>query len=323
MKVPLHIQKLIAKALRGKISPTEKAELDCWYLQEGGTHHTDLNILEKINTKKDLKKTLRKINLVNEPKMLHWLNVVAASIALCIIAGLWWVTPGVEREKLVQLEDNHETIQNTQGIRRKITLADGSKVWLRGESRLQIPRKFVDNRRLRLEGEAFFEVVEDSLHPFQVITELAVTEVLGTSFLINTKNQHQQTITVKTGKVAVTPVIHKIDTNATQTLTALQQVKWNTDGGFGDIQTVDPNLSFSWVEGILFFKETPMSEVLSELEEWYGLEEVIRENLGNNCKVTATYTRMSLKEVMESLQYATGINYKINGKKLKVSEGNC
>jgi len=41
------------------------------------------------------------------------------------------------------------------------------------------------------------------------------------------------------------------------------------------------------------------------------------------CLVTGSYTRMTLEDIMESIKYATGIAYEINGKHLKVKKGNC
>ncbi|MEX2564808.1 MAG: DUF4974 domain-containing protein [Cyclobacteriaceae bacterium] len=56
---------------------------------------------------------------------------------------------------------------------------------------------------------------------------------------------------------------------------------------------------------------------------WYGLESIQMNDPGMKCSVTGTYTRMTLEEIMETIKYATGIAYEIEGKKLKVRKGNC
>lgn len=320
-KIPIHIQQLIAKALRGKIDEDEQRILDEWYRKSDSQNGIEILEPKKINIKKGLRRTKSKIEKRPNSSII-WPFMAAAGLALIILI----LRPHLILEKSnstdTVLINEFETVFNPRGMRRMISLADGSKVWMRGESKLQIHKQFSINRKLILEGEAFFEVSKDSLHPFRVFTELAVTEVLGTSFLLDTKKQQQSTA-VKSGVVVVKPLKPQISSDSAQTLVALQRSEWTRDGGFGNIEVIDPEVTFGWMEGTIFFKETPIRNVLAELEEWYGLEEIVIVNLAENCRVTGTYTRMSLEEIMESIKYATGLNYRINGKKLEVSEGNC
>jgi transmembrane sensor len=319
MKTPIRIQLLVAKALRGKISSAEKAELDQWYLQKGTEKNSKLT--STIHTKKAFRSTLNKIDPTNLHHISTWAYLAAACLA-AILVVTFWKSPAFEPNEVQETpEERFETIHNEFGTRKVIKLADGSKIWMRGNSELTIPNKFSEDRQVRLKGDAFFEVQRDTLHPFKVISEHAVTEVLGTSFLVSTQ-AGQQNVAVKTGLVRVTSSTSSSNTDAS-TLKALEQIQWKSGDGFGSIQRVDPERAFAWVEGKLIFRNTPIIEVLEELKEWYGLEEVIQNEVKHSCVVTGTYTRLSLKEVMESIQYATGINYEIYGKKLKVSKGNC
>nr|WP_253942793.1 FecR family protein [Prevotella sp. PTAC] len=64
-----------------------------------------------------------------------------------------------------------------------VTLADGTRVWLNGESVLEFPNRFIGARReVRLSCEAYFDVAKDSCHPFIVTTDYYSVSVLGTSF---------------------------------------------------------------------------------------------------------------------------------------------
>ncbi|MDF2192425.1 FecR family protein [Paraflavitalea sp. CAU 1676] len=99
-----------------------------------------------------------------------------------------------------------EKMPLASGIRetRQFTLPDGSKVWLNANTRLQYAKNFAANRSVYLEqGEAFFEVQHDTLHPFRVYCNEVYTQVLGTSFSVKRLAGNDVKVSVVTGKVKV------------------------------------------------------------------------------------------------------------------------
>src|SRR5690606_39189801 len=86
----------------------------------------------------------------------------------------------------------------------ELTLADGSIVWLNSNSKLYYPDEFGSERKVYLEGEAYFEIKPDPNKPFRIITGKGVTEVLGTAFNLNSTGD-KVTITVMEGMVAMYP----------------------------------------------------------------------------------------------------------------------
>src|SRR5690606_1488289 len=87
----------------------------------------------------------------------------------------------------------------------RITLSDGSQVWLNESSTIRYPEHFEkDKREVLLSGEACFDVGPDKKRPFVVKTSKVTTRVLGTSFNVNAYQKEPQTkVTVETGRVAV------------------------------------------------------------------------------------------------------------------------
>src|SRR5690606_2914859 len=68
-----------------------------------------------------------------------------------------------------------------------IQLADGTKVWLNADSELEFPSVFTTNeRKVKVRGEAYFEVAKDPSKPFRVEVGDTEVEALGTAFNINT-----------------------------------------------------------------------------------------------------------------------------------------
>ena len=88
----------------------------------------------------------------------------------------------------------------------KVTLPDGSQVWLNAESKISFPDKFIGKeRKVRIEGEAFFQVVKDTKHPFIVSTDFFSTTVHGTSFNVDAYSAKTASVTLVTGSVTVRP----------------------------------------------------------------------------------------------------------------------
>src|SRR6218665_2346039 len=101
------------------------------------------------------------------------------------------------------LKQEDTTIINTSNFSKTPRLADGSDVTLYPNSKLTHVSFTEGERRMRLEGKAFFKVAPNPKRPFIIVTERLITKVLGTSFTIRAEKGEAETVAVKTGKVAV------------------------------------------------------------------------------------------------------------------------
>jgi ferric-dicitrate binding protein FerR (iron transport regulator) len=98
-----------------------------------------------------------------------------------------------------------EVLAATTNEQKRVILPDGSVVFLNTNSQLSYQKDGfgTDFRTVKLQGEAFFEVHKDALHPFIVEVGLAKVKVLGTSFNVNTTDKGSVEVNVKTGRVEV------------------------------------------------------------------------------------------------------------------------
>lgn len=152
----------------------------------------------------------------------------------------------------------------------QITLPDGTKVWLNAGSSLKYPMSFAKNeRRVRLEGEAFFEVTKDSARPFRVLSKGQEIEVLGTAFNVNAypDNTAIKTTLVK-GKVKLSN--NNRYSEAIYLLPGQQST--NTNNGKIQLANVDTAPFTAWKEGLFYFDETPLSDALQQIGRWYNVE---------------------------------------------------
>jgi len=319
MKVPDRIAKLIGKELRGNLSSAEREELDHWYSKQEekfpqlGSEEFPKARFSVLKQRLGLRGERRKLI-----QAVGW-----AAVAAMLLVG-WFggiLSPStVDQQEQVSMEQPFERVENPYGVRRAITLADGSTVFLNGGSTLAIHRQFSENRIIHLEGEAYFEVKPDSVHPFVVHTAGLETKVLGTSFSIRAFEGEPQYIAVRSGRVSV---IDAQESKMQQELRVNEALEVAATQEFGKVRLINPAEAFAWVEGTIIFKQQPIKEVFYALQRWYGLEYLDIQELNGRCQITGTYSQMSLKEILESITYATGINYELTGKRLTAKDGNC
>lgn len=143
------------------------------------------------------------------------------------------------------------------GERKKLTLPDGSTIWLNSGSRLRVHHAWVDSlREVWLEdGEAFFTIAPDAKRPFIVHTVEMTTRVLGTSFNINAyKDLPQAVITVSSGKVGVGKGRQQYGILAAGQQLAKEQNDIH-------IRTVKPGDITAWLDGRFVLQQASFAEL--------------------------------------------------------------
>lgn len=138
----------------------------------------------------------------------HRMMIAVAAVGILLVGALLWMQkPTIFQNKQLQISAKTEWInyENNNGLPATITLPDASTVTLAPFSYLKYPIAFSEEqRKVFLQGEAFFEVTRDTLKPFMVFANETITSVLGTSFRITAfEGDENVEVEVKTGRVAV------------------------------------------------------------------------------------------------------------------------
>lgn len=151
----------------------------------------------------------------------------------------------------------------------KITLSDGTKVWLNAGSTLEYPAKFDGEQRLvSLKGEAFFDVATDSLRPFTVHTQRMDVEVLGTSFNIRAYEEEGEfTTTLVEGKIN----INTKEGDITPLTPGSQYVALLESKDFV-VSEVEASDVAAWKNGIFKFEGMELEKILEMVCKWYQIE---------------------------------------------------
>ena len=201
--------------------------------------------------------------------------------------------------------------ENPPGQKSKVHLPDGSIVWLNAQSILKYPTSFGNVQRVvKLQGEAYFEVVKDSTRPFSVISDDITTTALGTSFNINAFHLDEEVqVTLVDGKVKVSS-----EQNEDQFLTPGQGLIYNKMDNELQIKNYQVENVIAWVNGVLRFEDDGFQTIIQKLERWYGVQIQVVGEPDNNLKYTAKFKNEYLSNVLESMSFGRPFSYEINDK---------
>ena len=199
-----------------------------------------------------------------------------------------------------------------------LILNDGTRVWMNSKSELSYPVAFGENvRRVRLSGEAYFEVAKDSVRPFIVEVDRGFeVKVLGTHFNIkayDTDDSYETTLVE--GKVQVS------QGNKTKiTLEPSEQMVIGKDGRH-EVRVVNTSYYTAWHEGWFYFNDESLEQVLTMIGRWYDVDFVfVKENL-KEITVTGKLKRFeNLSVILKMLERTTGTELMLKNRIVKVDK---
>lgn len=198
----------------------------------------------------------------------------------------------------------------------QITLADGTKVWLNADSKLEFSSDFgkLSQRIVKLQGEGYFEVAKDKAHPFIVESRGQRVEVLGTHFNINSyAYQKGVSTTLVEGSVQVTPLQNP---NGKKVLKPGQQAV--VDREFLKILPVDVEVATAWKSGKFLFKEEKLESILNKLAYWYDVEIVYLGKKPDMVMSGGIERKNKLSNILDLISATGKIQFKIEGRKVFV-----
>jgi ferric-dicitrate binding protein FerR (iron transport regulator) len=226
-------------------------------------------------------------------------------------------TDNEDRKDISMDKKTLNTLIVPYGKRSTLTLSDGSKVWLNSGSVLEFPAQFAgDNREVSLaSGEMYIEVAPDRKKSFYVRTSDFKIRVYGTKFNVSTYANSPKSIVLVEGSVGLQS-INGDEVN----LTPNEQAVYSQDGTF-NTQKVDVAHFISWKNGYLMFEDTPMSEVLKQVERYYNLsfnydKDVTLKDLTCNGKIILSE---NLDNVMTTITLLTSTQYKKENNRIYIT----
>lgn len=326
---------ILQKQLSGEITPEEQSQLDAWLAQspdnqaiaktvrktwelsEGFAQNVELDLDD------DFSKIEAKIGAGgNEGAKIRrlrsrrrWLGIAAALVLLIAAPFIiqHFLQPAVKYESFASGE---------QPAKNPIELLDGTKVWLNASSALTYFTTSVSGeRRVKLEGEAFFDVAEDAERPFVVETTAGEVTVLGTSFSVkNFESVNEFTVHVATGKVKMAPNDHP----KSLTLEANESGVFQKKDGRLEKQSNDNLNELVWHTRTLRFSDDPLPEALAVISRYYGVQLVIETQALMACTLTGNFKNKEFSSVKTTLETFLGAEVvEVGDRKFALRGGRC
>ena len=246
------------------------------------------------------------------PALYKWYSVAATIILLAGIGILIFTDALTFGEQPVR-----QIVQRTGKAQQiHLELADGTEVWLNGESRLTYPEKFTASglREVSLSGEAFFEVQASEEKPFVVQTRNLEVQATGTAFNVMDYEDESiaQTVLME-GTVNVSNPGTKKSESFQTVLTQNEMVTYLPEKNTFGKKYVNARQHSSWREGKLIFDNAPLEEVILRLEHWYGMDFHAEKSLKKENRYTMTLEGDPIEEALRILKMTTKMKYNIQG----------
>lgn len=201
-----------------------------------------------------------------------------------------------------ETDNRYNTVSTPIGGQYQVTLPDGSKVWLNAASTLSyapsLRERGDDKRRVRLTGEAYFQIAKDKHHPFIVMTSGQEVEVLGTQFNINSyENETAIRTTLLEGSVR----IHQPNSHSTDKVLKPGQQAALAAGGIR-ISEADLEAVTGWKDGLFVFNNADVPTVMRQLSRWYDVEVEYKGAIPKDLFTGGISRRSNLSTVLKMLE---------------------
>jgi transmembrane sensor len=218
----------------------------------------------------------------------------------------------------------YNTVYTPKGGQYQINLPDGTKVWLNSASSLKYPPSFsgLKERKVELNGEAYFEVSKNKKVPFRVVSNNQTVEVLGTHFNINAYEDEKDTkTTLLEGSVQVSALSmksFKAGKLISQILKPGEQSQL-ANQLTGNIKITQANMEqvMAWKNGYFHFQNESLQGVMRQLSRWYDIDIVYQVKRSDDEFIGDIPRSVKLSEVLKILEMG-GVHFKIEGKTLIV-----
>lgn len=244
-----------------------------------------------------------------------WYRTWSVAAVAIVLLGLITVTAYWQGSRQIQSNFSDIVVEAPLGSKTKLTLPDGSTVWLNAGSKMVYSQGFgVSDRRLAFQGEGYFEVEKNDEMPFLVQTHDVNVTVVGTKFNFrNYPEDEEAVVELLEGKVALE---NQLKEEAVRYLSPNEKMVLHKATGEMDITSAKVKEVTLWTENILLFDEDLLPDIVRELERSYHVQiEIENEDL----KQTRFYGQFNqleqnIYDVLDMLSETGKLKYHEEGK---------
>ena len=196
------------------------------------------------------------------------------------------------------------------GVVSKVTLSDGSEVWLNSGSKLVYPKRFTgDERQVSLVGEAYFKVKSNPSRRFDVQTAEGVTvSAYGTEFNVQAYDDDTCVVaTLADGNIRVEQSALHLE----EDLKPGEQAVFSKRDGKMNRQQANLLVEMAWREGKIVFRRTPLEEGAKVLSRHFNVDIRLQGKEVFDYAYSGTFTTETITEILSLLEKSAPISCEI------------
>jgi transmembrane sensor len=317
------LKDLLHRYLTGNVTERERIKFETW-LEMMKSDQTLPRYLSAEEEKELADRIMAEVDGVDEiksyrpegdkPKSIFFDFRLRIAATVVVLIGVGIIVWSLQRSKTA-------TEWYAGGGDQKISLNDGSIVWLKSGSRFSFD---TDSKRhvrtASLTGEGLFEIAKDPSNPFSIVCGQVKVTVVGTSFTLKTITDGID-LHLITGKVSLSS-----GTADPQVVMPFEHAVYKIGGELQKdafTETELPTLT-AHTEYLMTFKNAPLKEVFEKLQKKFDVQVDVTNPRMTACRVNADFTDYSLEKTMQLLKAALlDFDYVIEGKSIKVSGNGC
>ncbi|GAB3429388.1 FecR family protein [Niabella aquatica] len=306
---------LLRRYTEGNCTPEEKKAVASWLKEE--TNFFSDDTIQAVNDKQleqeIWEKVQQQIAVKHQarpaPVRTLWPRLVAAACLIGFIAAGWFLfktRPGDITEQSASIPFKRYIVP--KGARSRLVLPDSTVIHLMGGSVIAYPETFASAKRevVLEKGEVFLEVAHNPQWPFVLRSAGSEIKVLGTKFNVRNRDKDPVvTVTLTEGSIRFTSAA------SSQLLKPGEQLQYDKlKQLITGVKTIrEKDRVAGWTEGKLHFKEEPLHNALSRLEDYYGVHFIIKDKVNLNVPLTATIDNLPLKQVLTMMAFSTHLRF--------------
>lgn len=249
-------------------------------------------------------------------KDIHHIFIKIGRIAAAVLLPLLTITTLYFYRESSWPASEEITVSTHEGERATITLPDGTKVMLNSDSQLSyLPKNYNKKRReIKFKGNGYFQVAENKERPFLIDSEAFKVQVLGTVFNLSAyTNSPSVELSLEEGSVLFFSSL----TKKSVILKPDQKAILNLKNGTFSVET-EENIkqASAWTRGELIFRNIPLSEVIKDIELYYGVQITLEEEAFSSDLFTGIIPTSGINEALEILEISYGLEAHMKNRKV-------
>ena len=254
-----------------------------------------------------------RINLLKKNRFSYWSQIAAAAVIALLMTTTalgFYENSRLNRNELF-------TVETPMGEKSKVLLPDGSTVWLNAGSRISYGNHFNRrNREVTISGEAYFEVAQQTQHPFTVKTKEYDVEVKGTEFNVSSYDNEQfSTTTLMEGSIVLRHF------NKEYLLKPGEQMQVDVETHRLYLHSANAQQYKSWTEGRIEYDSISLSELFNRIAREYNLQVHIDKDVNTSLILNVSLNNQETPgEILYGLSKITPFKFRYNKTDIYISK---